>query len=121
MEVERPLRLRLFDILELTSAGLTAEALLKEIARYRAIERWLEIISEASRHISDELKQRESGVDWIGVAAFGNVMRHGYEAVDSQIIWNIITSDLPVLKAASERLYTTVKLPADPWPDAQSK
>lgn len=127
MSAKRPPRLRLFDILDCI-AGIdgalkdtTLDDLRSDIVRYRAVERWLEIISEASRHIEDELRAREPEVPWKQVANFGNFMRHGYEAIDPLIVWNIIRHDLPVLKAAAERLYAAVKTPTDPWPNAQSK
>lgn len=122
---ERPPRLRLFDILdcirqiEQSLQGATFEEFRSHTIRYRAIERWLEIISEASRHVGDDLKERESAIDWKQIANFGNVMRHGYESVDFRILWNIVTYDLPLLKAAAARLYASVKSPADPWPDPE--
>jgi uncharacterized protein with HEPN domain len=124
---ERPPRLRLFDILdcvreiERNTRGLTFDELRADILRYRAVERWLEIISEASRHLTLEMKARESAVDWQQVANFGNVLRHGYQVIDPRIVWNIITADLPPLKESASRLYGAVKRPADPWPDAESK
>jgi uncharacterized protein with HEPN domain len=127
MTDDRPPRLRLFDILdslheiERNTAGLTFEQLRVDILRYRAIERWLEIISEASRHLSADMKASEAGIDWRQVANFGNVLRHGYKVVDPLVVWNIVTVDLPPLKEASVRLYRAQKLPADPWPDAEGK
>ena len=119
----RPPRLRLFDILDcihqidLILAGASFEEFRRDKVRWLAVERLLEIISEASRHVGDDLKGREPAIEWKQIANFGNVMRHGYESVNAQIIWNIITSDLPLLKAAAERLYAAVKNPNDPWPE----
>jgi uncharacterized protein with HEPN domain len=45
-----------------------------------AVTRALEIVSEASRRLPDDLKQRHPGIDWIAVAAAGNVYRHEYGA-----------------------------------------
>jgi uncharacterized protein with HEPN domain len=44
-----------------------------------AIIRSLEIISEASRRLSDELKARHAGIPWREMAAAGNFYRHNYE------------------------------------------
>ena len=126
MPAGRPPRLRLFDILdcirqvEAIVAGRDAEALRADAISYRALERLLEIISEASRHISLDLTSREPAVDWKQIGNFGNVVRHAYHLVDHRIVWNIATYEMPVLKAAAARLYADVKLPADPWPDAES-
>lgn len=127
MNAERPPRLRLFDILdcihqiEESTRGIGLDALRSDIVRYRAIERWLEIISEASRHIGDELTAREPEIEWKQIADFGNVLRHGYQTVDFLILRNIIAHDLAPLKAATARLYALVKTAADPWPDAAPK
>jgi uncharacterized protein with HEPN domain len=63
----------------------------------RAVERGLEIISEASRHIPAELKQQESGIPWQQIAGIGNVLRHEYHRVDDLIVWNITQDHLPRL------------------------
>ncbi len=47
-----------------------------------AVIRALEIISEASRRLPAELKDRHPEIDWVAVAAAGNVYRHEYEGVD---------------------------------------
>lgn len=125
MNAARPPRLRLFDILDcirqidLILADASFEEFRRDKVRYLAVERLLEIISEASRHVGDDLKKREPAIEWKQIANFGNVLRHGYELVDAQIIWNILTNDVPPLKAAAERLYASVKQPADPWPGAE--
>lgn len=127
MRGDRPPRLRLFDMLdaigqiEAAVSGLTPETLAADAMRYRAIERWLEIISEASRHIGDDLRAKEPGIEWRQIASIGNVLRHGYQSIDHRVLWNIVQGDLPTLNAAVERLYAGAKLPADPWPDPGTK
>jgi len=71
----------------------------------------LEIISEASRRLPDELKCRRPGVDWPAVAAAGNVYRHEYEVIDDALVWHTIQHELAQLrelsKAELERLRKT--------------
>ena len=69
-----------------------------------AVERCLEIISEASRHVPAELKARHPEIPWRGVADFGNVLRHEYPNVKDPRVWQIVTGDLPPLKAAIEAM-----------------
>jgi hypothetical protein len=45
------------------------------------VERGVEIISEASRHLSDELKARHPRIPWGKVAGIGNILRHNYENI----------------------------------------
>ncbi|MGC2087464.1 MAG: HepT-like ribonuclease domain-containing protein [Bradyrhizobium sp.] len=65
-----------------------------------AIERGVEIISEASRHLGHELKSTHKNVRWQDIAGIGNILRHDYQRVDSEIIWRAVKDDLPELKQA---------------------
>src|SRR5262245_66561978 len=58
------------------------------------VERGLEIISEASRHLPAELKARHPNIPWVKVAGIGNVLRHNYEHVAPDILWKLAQSDL---------------------------
>lgn len=66
----------------------------------RAVERCIEIISEASRRVSDEAKALHAEIPWPEIAAIGNLMRHEYQRVDPYLIWKIATRSLPELRAA---------------------
>jgi uncharacterized protein with HEPN domain len=63
-----------------------------------AVTRCLEIISEASRRLPEELKARNAGIDWQQMAAAGNVYRHEYGAVAARRIWETLSDHLPVLQ-----------------------
>jgi uncharacterized protein with HEPN domain len=39
-------------------------------------------------------------VRWKDIAGIGNILRHDYQRVDGQIIWNAVKDDLPALKKA---------------------
>jgi uncharacterized protein with HEPN domain len=62
------------------------------------VERGIEIISEASRHLTDELKARHPEIPWVKVAGIGNVLRHNYERVAPDILWKLVQSDLTELE-----------------------
>ena len=53
-----------------------------------ALERGVEVISEASRHLGRELKAQHKDVRWKDIAGIGNILRHEYQRVDGLIIWN---------------------------------
>jgi uncharacterized protein with HEPN domain len=65
-----------------------------------AVERGIEVISEASRHLARELKSQHKDVRWADIAGIGNILRHEYQRVDGQIIWKAAKDDLPPLKDA---------------------
>ena len=62
------------------------------------VERGVLIVSEASRHLSNELKARHPEIPWNKVAGIGNVLRHSYENVAAPIMWKLVQVDLPILQ-----------------------
>ncbi len=62
------------------------------------VERGVEIVSEASRHLTDELKARHPEIPWQKVAGIGNVLRHDYESIAAPIMWKLAQADLPALE-----------------------
>ena len=78
---------RLDDILDAirgiedTVGGLEFETYEEVWQIRRAVERGIEIISEASRHLPNDLKAGHSEIPWGKVAAIGNVLRHEYDEI----------------------------------------
>ena len=69
------------------------------------VERCLEVISEASRSLSDASKARYPEIDWRGIADIGNVLRHAYDRVAPRVISDILRNDLdPLRHAVTEML-----------------
>lgn len=103
--MKRDRLVRLHDILENIDAvsemidGLDFAGFRSDLRTSRAVERCLEIISEASRRISNDLKSLHPETPWTEIAALGNLMRHEYQRVDSYLIWKIATRSLPELRA----------------------
>jgi uncharacterized protein with HEPN domain len=64
------------------------------------VQRAIEIISEASRAIPDELKSARPEIPWPQVRGIGNVLRHEYQGLSDLIIWNVVIDELPRLKIA---------------------
>ncbi len=69
-----------------------------------AVERALEIICEASYRLPENIKARETSIDWKRMVDFGNLLRHAYHRVDPKLVSEIASRDLPPLKAFVERL-----------------
>ena len=103
---------RLTDILENIqaigdfTAGMTFEHYVSDRKTVYAVTRALEIISEASCRLPDELKHRHGAIDWVGIAAVGNVYRHAYDIVDNTMVWYTIQHELtPLREAVEEELH----------------
>jgi uncharacterized protein with HEPN domain len=83
--------------------GHSYESLRDNVQVLYAVIRSLEIISEASRRLSDELKERYAGIPWREMAAAGNFYRHNYEDVTPRRVWKTLHEDLPPLRAAVDQ------------------
>ena len=69
-----------------------------------ALTRLVEIIGEASRYVSEETKQRNPQIRWKEIAGTRARLAHGYFDVDLDILWEIVTADLPPLIAQLEKV-----------------
>jgi uncharacterized protein with HEPN domain len=95
--------LRNIKLAEHFASGHTLETLQADEKTLYAVVRSLEIISEASRRLSDELKARHPRIEWREMAAAGNVYRHNYEDVTVRQVWKTLQEHLPALRAAIEQ------------------
>jgi uncharacterized protein with HEPN domain len=74
----------------------------------RAVEREIEIISEAARRIPHELREMEPDIPWGEIAGISNVLRHDYQIVSDTIMWNVVKTHIPALEAAVNRIINRV-------------
>jgi uncharacterized protein with HEPN domain len=58
----------------------------------------LEIIGEEANRITRKTKLNHQEVEWSKIIALRNILVHEYYTIDENIVWNIITEDLPGLK-----------------------
>jgi uncharacterized protein with HEPN domain len=97
-------RERLLDILE------AVERIETQVARGRAafaddqlaqtaVIRWVEIIGEAARAVTDQLRQAHPEVPWRQMVAMRNVLIHGYFDIDVDLVWSVAQNDLSKLGA----------------------
>jgi uncharacterized protein with HEPN domain len=85
------------------AANLDSVAFCADTLRVYGVTRCLEIISEASRRLPDELKRRHPSIPWQEMAGAGNVYRHDYEEVDASEVWVTVQDHLPKLRLVVER------------------
>lgn len=78
-------------------AGMNYEAFRDDTRTVYAVTRCLEIISEASRRLPDDLKGRHPAIEWREMAAAGNIYRHEYEDVAAKRVWHTLTVSLSLL------------------------
>lgn len=94
------------DILEAASriatytAEMTYEGFLKDIRTQDAVVRNLEIVGEATKNLSTGLRTQHPHIPWENMAGVRDKLIHHYFGVNLDIVWHIVTTDLPA--AASQ-------------------
>jgi uncharacterized protein with HEPN domain len=69
-----------------------------------AVIRNLEVVGEASRNLSDELKAQVTEIEWSKIIGFRNILAHEYFGVSIPIVWDIVQKKLDPLRAACIKL-----------------
>ncbi|HJU00599.1 MAG TPA: DUF86 domain-containing protein [Actinomycetes bacterium] len=97
-------RERLYDILDAVDrieaqAARGRGAFADDELAQTAVIRWVEVIGEATRGLSDELRQTHPEVPWRQMVAMRNVLIHGYFDIDVELVWSVAENDLPKLGA----------------------
>lgn len=64
----------------------------------------LQLIGEATRALSTEVKQRHPEAPWAQIAGMRNILVHEYFGIDTSAVWNVVEGDLPALKQQIEAI-----------------
>lgn len=79
-------------------------AFLADAKTQDAVVRNLEIVGEAVKRISPELKAKHAHVPWRVIAGMRDKLIHEYFGVDKQLVWDVVERDLPELKRNIEAI-----------------
>jgi len=90
-------------MIEEFTSGMDFDAFRSSPMAVAAVERKFQIISEAAIRLGDEAERRIPDQPWRDIRGIGNQLRHAYERIDLDTIWNAVTDDLPPLKAAVQQ------------------
>lgn len=71
------------------------------LIRFATIKQ-IEIISEASKNLTEETKNKYPEIEWRQISGLRNILIHEYFGIDSDLIWQIIKTDIPDLKKQLE-------------------
>lgn len=110
MRKNRPSKLYIKDILDSIkkireySKGLTFEEFRVKKIVIDAVVRNFEIIGEAVKNISEDIKSRNREIPWKEISGMRNKVIHEYFGVDLDIVWKTIDS-LPAVEALFKKIY----------------
>lgn len=84
-------------ILEVT-APLSRNSFVSERVVRQAVERNFQIIGEAARRLSESDAETAARLGPVKrMIAFRNIIVHGYDMLDHEVVWSVIETDLPSL------------------------
>ena len=69
-----------------------------------AVLRNLHTMTETTQRLSPDLKAAHPEVDWATLSAFRNVLVHDYLGIDIEVVWAVVTTDLPDFKAQISKI-----------------
>jgi len=75
--------------------GKSYDGFFKDNKTQDAVVRNLEIIGEAAKNISNELKQKSKKIPWKNIAGTRDRLIHGYFGINYDIVWSIIKKEIP--------------------------
>ena len=84
------------------------DAFMADTRTQDAVARNLEIIGEATKRLTGELRRAHSELPWKDAAALRDVLSHDYMSIDLTIVWNVIESHLPSLREAVRGLLAEI-------------
>jgi uncharacterized protein with HEPN domain len=91
------------DAIRQFTLGLDAGTFRADVKTVAAVERKLQVISEAATRLGDEAETLCPGLPWRDIRGIGNWLRHQYDHVDVDSIWRTVIDDLPQLESAVMR------------------
>jgi uncharacterized protein with HEPN domain len=99
--------LRAIALVEDFVGDMTEADYSKDSKTRAAVERELQIITEAAFRLRPEDETLCPGPDWTAWRGMGNLLRHAYHRIDDSVIWNTVTMELPLLKTQVETALAT--------------
>jgi len=108
--MSREYKLYLRDILEAQerireyTKKMTYEEFAQSKITVDAVVRNLEVIGEAARKLSPEIKKKSSEIEWRKIVAMRNVLTHEYFGVNTKIVWDVVQNKIDQIGIFCQKL-----------------
>ncbi len=73
-----------------------------------AVIRELEVIGEATKNISEDLRSKYPDIPWNKMSGMRDKLIHGYFGVDLDAVWDTATKDIPELAIRIESILRSI-------------
>ena len=93
--------------LENFTQGLSKKDFVGNIEKQYAVVRGIEIIGEAVKNLSSNLKSKYPLIVWRDIAGTRDILIHSYFSVDLNLVWDIVQDDLPKFKKQIQLILET--------------
>jgi uncharacterized protein with HEPN domain len=95
------------------ATGDGREAFLSSTLHQDAVLRNLHTMTETTQRLSTQrlsaqLKSAHSDIDWATLSAFRDVLVHDYLGIGMELVWTVVTQDVPDFKSKVERILSTL-------------
>ena len=80
-------------------SGLDYDGFMSDTKTQDAIIRTLEIVGEATKQLTPELRDSHANIPWKSMAGMRDRLIHDYFGVNLDIVWEVVTTDLPAIEA----------------------
>ena len=84
--------------------GFIEEQFLANRTIKQAVTRNIEVIGEAVKLVSENIRNKNPDVPWQKIARTRDMLIHHYFDVDDKELWKIVADDLPALKTSIQKI-----------------
>jgi len=94
-------------------AGMAYESFLQDMKTQDAVARNLEIIGEAVKNLSEEIRERHKTIPWKSMAGVRDRLIHHYFGISLDVVWEIVTTELDMVASYVEQILMEMEAKRD--------